>query len=92
MNYLNPMLNQLNNQANASSLNNRLNQIKGMMNMVRGAKNPNLMLQQLMMNNPNMKNVMDYVNQNGGDPKQAFYKMAQEKGVNPNQILNMLQL
>ena len=84
MNYLNPMLNQLNNQANASSLNNRLNQIKGMMNMVRGAKNPNLMLQQLMMNNPNMKNVMDYVNQNGGDPKQAFYKMAQEKGVNPN--------
>lgn len=60
--------------------------------MVRGAKNPNLMLQQLMMNNPNMKNVMDYVNQNGGDPKQAFYKMAQEKGVNPNQILNMLQL
>ena len=62
-----------------------------MMNLVKNAKNPNLMLQQLMMNNPNINNIMNYVQQNGGNAKQAFYKMAQEKGVDPNQILNMLK-
>ena len=61
------------------------------MNLVKNAKNPNLMLQQLMMNNPNINNIMNYVQQNGGNAKQAFYKMAQEKGVDPNQILNMLK-
>jgi hypothetical protein len=34
---------------------------------------------------------MNYINQNGGDPKQAFYAMAREKGVNPDEILNMLK-
>ena len=37
-----------------------------------------------------MQQVMDYVNQNGGDPKAAFYKLAKEKGVDPNFILSML--
>ena len=48
-------------------------------------------MQSMLMNNPNYKFVMDYVNQNGGDPKSAFYKMAKEKGVDPNQILSMLK-
>ena len=61
------------------------------MNMVRGARNPNAMLNQLMMNNPNYNNVIQYIQANGGDPKTAFYKMAQEKGINPNDVLNMLK-
>lgn len=44
-----------------------------------------------MANNPQYKQVMDYVRQNGGDPKAAFYKMAEEKGVNPEDILNQLK-
>lgn len=54
------------------------------MNMLRGSGNPQMMLEQMMQNNPQMKDVMNYINQNGGDPKQAFYKMAQEKGIDPN--------
>lgn len=38
-------------------------------------------------NNPQIKQVMEYINQNGGDPQTAFYKLAKEKGVDPNEIL-----
>jgi hemoglobin-like flavoprotein len=62
-----------------------------MMNILKAARNPQVMLQQMMQNNPQIKNIIDYINQNGGDPKQAFYAMAREKGVNPDEILNMLK-
>lgn len=62
-----------------------------MMQMVQAAKNPIQYLQQLATENPDVKNVLGYVQQNGGDFKTAFYKMAQEKGIDPNQVLNMLK-
>lgn len=49
------------------------------------------MMNQIMANNPQYKQVMDYVKANGGDAKAAFYKMAEEKGVNPEDILNQLR-
>ena len=58
---------------------------------MQGARNPQAFLSQMMANNPQYKQVMDYVRQNGGDPKAAFYKMAEEKGVNPEDILNQLK-
>lgn len=33
---------------------------------------------------------MDMVNQNGGDAKTLFYRMAQQKGVDPNTIINQV--
>ena len=48
-------------------------------------------MNQMIQSNPQYKQVMDYVKQNGNDPKAAFYKMAQEKGVNPDDILNALK-
>ena len=41
--------------------------------------------------NPQLKQAMDLVQQNGGDAEKAFYKLAEEKGVNPDDILNMLK-
>jgi hypothetical protein len=41
--------------------------------------------------NPAMKQAIDYVCANGGDPKDAFYKLAKEKGVDPDAILNSLK-
>ena len=82
----NPMLQALkNNPAN------NLSQIRNMMNMVRSAGNPQAMLQSMVQNNPQMQQVMNIVNQAGGDPKTAFYRMAEEKGVDPEQILSMLR-
>ena len=68
-----------------------LGQIKNMMEMLKGASNPTAMMQQMVQNNPNYKQVMEYVNRNGGDPRKAFYQMAQEKGINPNDILSLLK-
>lgn len=38
-----------------------------------------------------MQQAMEYVQQNGGDPRIAFYKLAKEKGIDPNYILSMLK-
>ena len=59
--------------------------------MLSGNNNSQAMLQMLAAQNPQLRQVLDYVQQSGGDPKEAFYKLAQEKGVDPNQIINMLK-
>lgn len=61
------------------------------MNTVKAAQNPHTALQALINRNPQLKQVMDIVNQNGGNAEQVFYKLAQEKGINPEEILNMLK-
>ena len=68
-----------------------LKAIKQMMSTIKSAQNPQQMLNNMMMQNPQYQQVMNYINQNGGDAKTAFYKMAQEKGVNPNDIINALK-
>ena len=42
----------------------------------------------LSQNNPQMKQVMDYIRACGGNPQQAFYMLAKQKGVDPNTIIN----
>ena len=68
-----------------------INQVRQMINMFKGVNNPQQLLQSMMNNNPQMQSVMKYVNDNGGNPKDAFYKMAQEKGIDPEEIINMLK-
>lgn len=48
-------------------------------------------MQQIIAQNPMMNQLQQIVNQYGGNPKDAFYKMAQEKGIDPNAILNALK-
>ena len=65
--------------------------VRQLMNMVRSAQNPQLMLNQLAMNNPQLKQVMDIVQKHGGDPMTAFRAEAEARGMDPNEILNMLR-
>lgn len=60
-------------------------------NMIKSAGNPQQMLQSMVNSNPQIQQVMNYINQNGGDPKSAFYKLANEKGIDPDSILNQLK-
>ena len=69
-----------------------ISRVKQIMQTVKSAGNPQMMLNQMVGQNPQFKQVMDYVNANGGDPKAAFYKMAQERGVNPDDILSQLRM
>lgn len=68
-----------------------MQKVKQMMGIVNGSQNPQALLNQMIMQNPQLKQVMDYVQQSGGDPKTAFYSMADKMGVNPQDILDMLK-
>ena len=68
-----------------------IGQIMQMMQMVRSAGNPQAMVQNMAQNNPQMKQAIDFIKQNGNDPKKAFYALAQQKGVDPDEILRTLQ-
>lgn len=67
------------------------NPVRQMLQMVKAAKDPYAYLNSLAQNNPQMRDAINYVKQNGNDPKAAFYKMAQEKGVDPESILSQLR-
>lgn len=47
--------------------------------------------QQPQYSNPQLKAVMDMVRNSGMSAKDLFYKMAKEKGVNPEDILKQLR-
>ena len=78
-------------QLNRNNLSRAAQPIRQMMDAVRTAQNPQAMLNQLIMNNPQMKQVMDIVRQHGGDPMAAFRAEAEKRGVNPDEILGMLK-
>lgn len=65
--------------------------VKQMMGMVKAAQNPQAMINQLMMNNPQMKQAMEIVNKYNGDANKAFCELAQQNGINPQDIMDMLR-
>ena len=80
---MNPMFSLLNR--------NKIASVQDMMRTVQMAGNPQAALSQLVLQNPQMAEVAKYIQQNGGDAKAAFYKAAQERGVDPNSILSHLR-
>lgn len=65
--------------------------IKEMMKFVKANNNPRAAIENFAHTNPQMKQALNYIQQSGGNGKEAFYKLAKEKGVDPEEILNMLQ-
>lgn len=78
--------NNTNNQRNSIP-----NSLFAVFNQIRNSPNPNQAMQQLLNNNPQYQGIMEYINQNGGDAKSAFYNMAAQRGVDPNSILSQLR-
>ena len=81
---MNPMLSQLNRNRIAG-------QIQPIKQAVSMARNPQLMMNQMLQNNPMYSQVQQIIQQNGGDPKTAFYNLCNQMGVDPNEILNQLK-
>lgn len=58
--------------------------------------NPNLAqnfeskIQDMISNNPQMKNFLSMI-RNNGNPKKMFYDMCQQRGINPDDILNLIK-
>lgn len=55
--------------------------------MLKATNNPQQMVNQMMSNNPQVQQIINQY----GDPKTAFYKVAEEKGINPDEILNLFK-
>lgn len=69
-----------------------LSQIQNLAQTIKNVKNPQALLQQMLaQKNPQLQQAMDYVNQNGGDPKAAFEKLAAEKGIDPEEVMQMFK-
>ena len=62
-----------------------------MMAMLKAAQNPQMLLNQMISTNPKLKEVMDLVNQYGGDPNKALQAGAQQNGIDPQEIMDMLK-
>ena len=60
------------------------------MNMLKAARNPQAALMGMMGNNPQMQQVKEIVDQHGGDPMKAFREMAEQNGLDPDEILSMI--
>lgn len=66
--------------------------IQNLARTIKGLKNPQAYLEQMMSEkNPQMAQAMEYVRQNGGNPKTAFEKLAAERGINPADIEQMFK-
>ena len=66
-------------------------QNSGMLNLFRNARNPQALLQSMAQTNPKLRPVMDMLNRNGGDAQKAFYELAKQTGVNPDEFLQMIR-
>lgn len=66
-------------------------QIKGVINQMRAATNPQAYLNQMLLQNPQIAQVMQWIKQNGNNPQNAFYAQARAMGIDPQQVLNLLQ-
>jgi len=62
-----------------------------MMGMLRTAQNPQAMLNQLISTTPGMKQVMDYVNQHGGDVSKALNTKMNELGITEQDLMDLMK-
>jgi hypothetical protein len=70
----------------------QLSQIKNVVTTLKNIGNPHTIMQQMVQQrNPGLTKALDYVKQNGGDPKAAFEKLAAERGIDPREIESMLR-
>ena len=64
------------------------NNLSTITNMLKGVKNPADMLTNIAKNNP-QANMLLTAMKNGGNPKDMFYALAKQKGIDPEEIINI---
>ena len=57
----------------------------------KNSSNPRDFLRQYIQNNPQVQNIYSMLQNSNRSPKDFFYYMAEQKGVDPDTILNMLK-
>ena len=62
-----------------------------MLGMVKASQNPMAAINQMAQSDQRLQQVMQVIQQGGGDPKTVFYNTAKQMGVDPNSILKQVQ-
>lgn len=65
--------------------------IQQIVNMAKSGTNPMQMIQMMSGQNPQMQNIINILNNGKISPKQLFMNMANQKGINPNDVINMFK-
>ena len=79
------------NQSQLSRNNNSNGGLQQMINMVSRSNNPMQLMQTMAQSNPQLKSILNLIQTSQKSPKDLFFEMAQQRGVDPQQILQMLQ-
>lgn len=88
----NPILEQANKRNQIPMNNNNLTeQLIQQIQQFSQLTNPQIALNQMMMNNPNIREIINFIHQNGNNPQTAFYMLAKQKGIDINKIKQALQ-
>lgn len=66
------------------------NQIASMKTMLERSPNPSALLENVLASNPKYGDAYRLL-KNSATPKQAFYEMARQKGVDPNSVISKLK-
>lgn len=69
---------------------NRIGQMKSMYQAFQNAKNPMALFQQMAARNPQLQPVMNMLRQ-GMNPNQIFNQVCQQRGINPQEFINMFK-
>ena len=80
-------------QLNQSQLsrNNSNGGLQQMINMVSRSNNPMQLMQTIAQSNPQLQSILNLIQTSQKSPKDLFFEMAQQRGVDPQQILQILQ-
>ena len=73
-----------------TQLNQQIQPAKQALRQVMNLKNPQAMMNQMLMNNPNVQQAMNFIKQAGDNPAAAFVALAKQKGVDPQAFMNEL--
>lgn len=85
------MANQLFSQLNQNQQSQN-NDVYNMMKDVMSSSNPQQTLLTMASKNNQLANVLNEIQQNGGDAKSLFFRKVNSMGINPNNILSQLNL
>ena len=79
------------NQSQLSRNNNNNGGLQQIINMVSHSNNPMQLMQTMAQSNPQLQSILNLILTSQKSPKDLFFEMAQQRGVDPQQILQMLQ-
>ena len=58
---------------------------------IKNSQNPQMMLQNIIMQNPNMQGILSLMRANNASPQQIAQLLAQQKGIDLNSLIKELQ-